>query len=339
MPVGYKGRRSQAVLTISASGPEFSAELEQGGRFLRPRVAADLRYTTADVDFLESWFGEPNHDSGEFEVHRRLRNPLKAEVLRAIQDVEKWLGEHREHPDWDGGGILFCYAGHGREYDGALVFEDDVLTPTEFAALLADAARRISPPGRLRVSAVLDSCHSGAFTMSLIHACFDDYSECLVPFHVFASCMEDEVAWEESSLGHGIYSYCFSVREHVPFGLGAMAIQPDNSFGPSLSIAGGELGCALMTAGAQNPVAYWNGTGEIEVGKKSFNVFEDGRLLTLDSIRLRVRTMRDEFAKAVAMMRPNAQFLRLSDAQMRASIAETLRFLREQKTRRAEGAV
>ena len=328
MAIGYKGRRWQAVLTVSASGPVFSAELELGGRLFRPRVAADLRYTTADVDFIESWFGEQNHDSGEFEIHRRLRNPLKAEVLSAIQDVEKWLDEHRGHRDWDGGGILFCFAGHGREHDGALVFEDDVLTPSEFAALLAHVARRTSP--QLRVSVVLDSCHSGAFTTSLIHACFDEYSDCLVPFHVFASCMEDEFAWEESSLGHGVYSYCFSVREPALGSLGAMAIQPDNRYGSSLSIARGELGCTLLTAGAQNPVAYRNGTGEIEVGKKSFNVFEEHQLLTLDVIRLRLRAMRDEIAKAIAILRPDVQFARSSDAQMRASIADTVRFLREQ---------
>jgi len=302
-------------------------------------MAADLRYTTADVDFLESWFQERNYDSGEFEEHRRLRNPRKAEVVRVIQDLEQWLGKHRRHHDWDGGGILFCYAGHGREYDGALVFEDGVLTPAEFAALLGDAAQRVSLPGRLRVSAVLDSCHSGAFTTSLIHTCFREYADCLVPFHVFASCMEDEFAWEESSLGHGIYSYCFSVREQVPFGLGATALQPDNSFGPSLSIAGGELGCALLTAGAQNPVVYWNGTGEIEAGKKSFNIFQDEQLLSLDCIQAQLRKMRDEFASAVAMMQPDTQFLRSSDAQMRASIGETLQFLREQRARPPGGIV
>lgn len=56
MPIGYKSRKWQAVLTVSSSGPEFSPVLDHGGRFLKPRMAADLSYTTADVDFLESYF-------------------------------------------------------------------------------------------------------------------------------------------------------------------------------------------------------------------------------------------------------------------------------------------
>jgi hypothetical protein len=56
------GKRSkwQSFLTVSASGPEFSPLLEKWGYFGRTRMAADLRYTTADVDFLESHFKEPN---------------------------------------------------------------------------------------------------------------------------------------------------------------------------------------------------------------------------------------------------------------------------------------
>jgi hypothetical protein len=54
------GKRSkwQAFLTVSASGPEFSPLLEEMGHLRRTRMAADLRYTTADVDFLESHFKE-----------------------------------------------------------------------------------------------------------------------------------------------------------------------------------------------------------------------------------------------------------------------------------------
>lgn len=32
-------------------------------------MAADLDYTTADVDFWEGHFKEPNYDSGDEEVH------------------------------------------------------------------------------------------------------------------------------------------------------------------------------------------------------------------------------------------------------------------------------
>src|SRR5215216_6098633 len=77
MPVGYKRRKWQAVLTVSASGPEFSPVLDEGGRFYKPRMAADLRYTTADVDFVEKRFQNGDYDSGEHEFHLRLRNPTQ----------------------------------------------------------------------------------------------------------------------------------------------------------------------------------------------------------------------------------------------------------------------
>jgi hypothetical protein len=69
--VGFKRRKWLAFLTASASGPEFTPLLEERGYFVRTRMAADLRYTTADVDFLESHFQEPNYDSGVEEAHYR----------------------------------------------------------------------------------------------------------------------------------------------------------------------------------------------------------------------------------------------------------------------------
>ncbi|MCI0528714.1 MAG: hypothetical protein L0Y56_14850, partial [Nitrospira sp.] len=266
VPDGYKHRRWQAFLSISASGLEFSPLFEEAGRLFRPRMSADLRYTTADTDFLESYFRKPDYDSGKFEYHIRLRNPSLADVLESLKDIWDWLAGHRQDLDWDGGGIQFTFAGHGSEPEGSLVLADRNLAPGHLTEELAKIGAGISPPGRLRVSLVLDSCHSGAFAMRTLDACFKKHNKVIVPFNVVTGCAPDEFAWEDSSLGHGVFTYCFSVRAHSIGGIRATAIQPDNTMGPSLDIAAGPSGVSLLTAGAQNPLYYLGGTGYIEIG-------------------------------------------------------------------------
>jgi hypothetical protein len=335
MPIGYKHRKWQAVLTVSASGPEFSPVLERGGRFFRPRMAADLRYTTADVDYLESQFRKGNYDSGEEELHLRLRNPTREQFFRALGDIERWLGSFNGDPDWDGGGILFCFAGHGRQGDGALVLTDEAISPDEHIGSLTSIASNVSRPGRLRLSAVLDSCHSGAFATDILDSCFNKHRDLIVPFHVFASCMEDEFAWEESDLGHGLYTYCFSVSEPAAGALAATAIQPDNTFGPSLAIAGGELGCCLLSAGAQNPVVYWNGAGSLEVCGQHVNLFQDDECMSLEEMRSWLKDERDRVVDVIKPMRRDVSIGgQLSDDDMRASIQETIQFISNPGTAR-----
>lgn len=327
-----KHRRWQAVLTVSASGPEHSSIFEESGRYLRPRMAADLRYTTADADFLYNWARKPGYDSSEFELHRRLVNPTLAELLKALQECGAWLRSHSTHNGWDGGGILLCFAGHGREGDGALVLQDGDFSPARFCDVLVGIADAASGSGRLRVSAVLDSCYSGAFATALLHACLDEHSEKLIPLNVFASCMHDEGAWEESSLGHGVFTYAFSIRETTLGGLGAEAVQPDNTFGPSLSMAGGNLGCSLLTAGAQNPVVYWNGTGYAEVGEDDLNLIrEDGTCMGLPEMRSSLRELRDRYAAQVRMMRPTFHVGRTSQDEMRGHVAQLRSDLEKQR--------
>jgi hypothetical protein len=241
----------------------------------------------------------PNYDSGFEETHNRLRNPTREEFFRALNDTEDWLGSFRNNADWDGGAFQLCYAGHGRNADGALVLEDGVVTARDLVDALVGIATEVSPPGRLRISAVLDSCHSGAFATELLDSCFREHDELLMPWMVFASCMDDEVAWEEPGLGHGIFTYCFSVTENSPSSFAAQAVQPDNTFGSSLSIARGELGCSLLTAGAQNPVAYYNATGELEVCNRYVDLFEEGEYIGLDEMRKRLRQERNEVSEII----------------------------------------
>ena len=243
---------------------------------MRPRMAADLRYTTADVDFFYKHFLSPEPDRARADdLHVRLVNPSKREVLKAVHDAANWLKQFQNHPDWDGGAIHFNFAGHGSEDQGAIMLKDGLLYPREFLDRVCEVAAVVSSPGRLRISIVMDSCHSGAWITSALARSFHDDPDLIVPFNLFASCMEDEFAYEDSSLGHGLFTYCFSIRESALGSFGATGILPDNSVGPSLSIAAGERGCSLLSAGAQNPVAYWNGSGAIGVSGAEFKVVSD----------------------------------------------------------------
>src|SRR2546426_1929628 len=316
MPVGFKHRRWQAFLSISASGPEFAPIFEEAGRALRPRMAADLRYTTADTDFLERHFREPNYDSGDLEFHRRLRNPTIGDVVTALQDVLEWFRSHRDHADWDGGGLQLVFAGHGSEPDGRLVLAEGELTPDYLIEEAMRMAADASHPGRLRLSLILDSCHSGAFVAKALAGTLR--TDVLVPFNVVASCARDEFAWEESSLGHGIFTYCLSVRPNSLGSVGATAIQANNRLGPSLSIAAGRFGVSLLTAGGQNPFYYLNGTGHIEVGESEFSVFdEDGKPFALAELEERLLHHRERYANALRSIRPDLHMGRNSDAEMR----------------------
>lgn len=331
MAVGYKHCLWQAFLSISASGPEFSPDLEANGRFLRSRMAADLNYTTADVNHLERAFHHHDEDRPvRDELHLRLRNPSTDDVRTQISAIEPWLSKFKNDKDWDGGAIQLCFGGHGRETDGALVLPDGHITPHAFVDALVDIAKHVSPPGRLRVSVILDSCHSGAFVTTVLDLCFNRHHEWLVPFNLFAACMHDEFAWEESSLGHGLFTYCASVNQTTPTSLGAHALQPDNSIGPSLAIAGGEMGCALLTAGSQNPLGYWNGTGHLEVSRRDINLLEnEDQCLSESEMRNRLVVLRNELRDILRPLRRD--ILSFEDGQtdddMRNSIRKDLAFI------------
>ena len=126
-----KRRKWQAVISISASGPEHHPIFKSAGRFFLPRVASDLDYTTADSDFLAVHFKKKGYDSSEFEKHYRLVNPTILQLQSTMKKVNKWFGKHRNKPDWDGGGILLIYAGHGDEPAGEMVLKNDKLYSPE----------------------------------------------------------------------------------------------------------------------------------------------------------------------------------------------------------------
>ncbi len=327
MAIGFKHRQWEVFVSVSASGPEFSKFFERSGHTVRTRMAADLDYTTADVDYFYEHFTEPEPDRPRREEkHIRLVNPSRDEVLGGLSAALEWLGTFRTDPQWDGGGLHFNYAGHGAGPDGALVLHDETLSVDDFLAHLDPLAVEVSPPGQLQLSAVLDSCHSGRWITGILDSCFHERSQHFVPFNLFAACMHDEFALEDSSLGHGLFTYCFSVRPDTMGSYGAQAVLPDNGFGPSLSIAAGGLGCSLLSAGAQNPLAYWNGAGHLEVAQASFSIEKpSGEFMNQAEMGLALIERRDEVRAASAATRSDLSVEFNSDDEVARQAIRALR--------------
>jgi hypothetical protein len=256
---GFKHRAWQAFVSVSASGPEFTPTLEQRGVTPLPRLAANLRYTTADADYFSKHWQAPWPDSGHEELHvPHLQNPSRSALIAAFFEARAWLCSRARRDDWDGGHITFCFAGHGRDRDGALVLEDGTLTAGELCAILTQTALDWSEERRLRVAVILDACHSGAFLLDFLAKALQQPRIRIE--YLAAACLSDEAAWEEAGLGHGVFTYCWSIRPRAggpPFGgLAATGVQPDNSFGPALAVAQGPFGCSVLTYGRQNPLVF-----------------------------------------------------------------------------------
>lgn len=144
--------------------------------------------------------------------------------------------------------------------------------------------------------------------------------------------MEDEYADEDSGLGHGLFTYCLSVRPPAPRSLSAVAIQPDNTFGPSLAIVGSVLGCSLLSAGSQNPVSYWNGSPVIEVCNQDINLFDDNleNYIGLSEMRTRLKAERDKVIQIIKSV-PQSRSVngRSTDDEMRKGIHRTVKFIKD----------
>src|SRR6266480_3086594 len=121
-------RKWIAYISVACSGPAFSL-IPSFMRASRPRLFADLRCTTADVEYLvKHW--KTYHQSKSLNL--RLRNPSREGLREALAKAGDWLAGCVRHRDWDGGGICFAYAGHGHDGNGALVLEDGDVTAVEF---------------------------------------------------------------------------------------------------------------------------------------------------------------------------------------------------------------
>ena len=266
-----KYRKWNAFLSVSSSGPDYSDVLAERGPKQRPRLAAKLAYALSDVDFSEEYWRQEwqtvrDLDKAQEELHERLREPSRDEVLMAFENIGTWYRQRAILPDWDGGDLGFAFAGHGMAGDGSLCLKDGSISPDEFVDILL----ALSHPGRnnrqLRLNLFLDCCHSGAFLLRVLSRVSGKLEDNLYLYTMLASCMPDENAWETDDLGHGLFTFCFSHRSTIDNMYIAEAILPDNTFGPSLQIAAGGYGCSIVSLGRQNPVEYMgDGTGSIEV--------------------------------------------------------------------------
>ena len=218
-------------------------------------MAGHLPYAHADVVYLAKRWRDRGPSSSPIDKHLFIDGATRAEAFASIEEATKWLWLASTEPDWDGGSLQFTFAGHGREADGAVVLADGELGPQELAETLAVTARAT---GRsLKVDLALDSCHGGAFLLGFMEA---SQGLPVEGRDMVAGCMHDEMAWEDGSLGHGLFTYCWSHEGYGPAplltGIGMRAVQPDNSLGPSTRLTHGTLGCSLLTGGRQNPVTF-----------------------------------------------------------------------------------
>lgn len=321
-----KIRKYQTYVSISASGPEFNPKFEARGFFMRPRMAADLKYTTADVDFLEQHWRQPAPDSG-VEEYIRVRNPTVRNVQDAFAAARDWLATRKKvETDWDGGSINVTYAGHGRSGDGAFVLKDGAFGLADLIDALNSVASAVSAPDHnLRVSMLLDSCYSGALLIPFLIRVLGDENLHLFVRDAMAASMTDEVAWEESSIGHGVFTYAFSVRGDNLAALAAKAVQPDNSIGSSISIVGGPLGCSLLTAGEQNPLDYAGGA-ELRVCETAVPLLDStDKPRPIGDIEADIRKERDRFKGAMQFVSRSFRMKgQREDAEVRRDLEKLL---------------
>lgn len=232
------------------------------------KVAAQLEYTTADVAFLSSHW-RANGDAAPFELHVDRYDCDHAAAVGALGEARDFLQQAALKPDFDGGSILFAYSGHGREGDGTLCLDDDTfLSAQDFIDACLKMRAAAPGRGRLRISLLLDSCHSGAFMLRVLEAVVGEYADDLVPDYLLASSMPDELSLEIPLLGHGLSTFCFSVRPIAPGSMMASAAGQPRTWG----IAAGADGCSLVSGGQQNPVVY--DTYELRVAGVGIPVYD-----------------------------------------------------------------
>lgn len=296
-------RSYQAYLSIACTGPAYSSKIEYLPRIEVPRGAADIKLTTADIDYFSNFWRKDHYDGGIYKTHRRLQNPNGEEFKAAIREIDDWFSSHRKRADFDGGCINITFAGHGRQGTGNLVLQDVDVDVNR----LVDTILSFKKIDRdIRVSLILDSCFSGAFLITFFRLIAEKYWDDINIDYLAAACLHDEAAKESAQLGHGYFTYCFSCRPDNLGTITAQAIQPDNTMGPSLSIASGALGCSILTQGAQNPIIIEEKNYMIScLGEKFELLDEDLNLLDLGEVILKIENLRDRLKHSLGMLAPN----------------------------------
>jgi len=224
-----------------------------------PKALAQLRHTTADVEYLSAWWKAENLYPplrGQDQVD--LREASYADIVEAFGGAGDWLSQvAREESAFDGGGLVLAFSGHGLGGDGTLQLRDSTFFSADDFLEQAAAAHRATGSSRAtRIVLLLDSCYSGAFLVRVLHRVKNEPELGLDLEYLLASCHPDEVSWESAAIGHGLSTFCFSLRAASP--------------GSDIATAGGTgiktwtpfvgaEGCSIATAAAQNPIVYSHG--------------------------------------------------------------------------------
>lgn len=250
-----KRRDWAAYVNVAAKGTLFRPYQRADPMSMHPKALANLEYTTADVDYWDDYWRNGDWSRRpSYETHATLRDADYAALDSQLAEVKEWFADSSKIPGFDGGSVVFCFSGHGREGDGALCLNNDTYFDAEDFIRTCMEIRRASPGrGPLKVSLIVDSCYSGAFLLRVLEGILHKHPDDLSPDYLYAASMPDEVAWELPVLSHGLATYCQSVR---PETIGSMAATAGGGHDPAWAIAQGPDGCSYVTAGAQNPIKY-----------------------------------------------------------------------------------
>lgn len=307
-----KDRNHTAYLSISASGP-LNGEIDSLSTESKDREYADLRYTTADIDFFEShWRKEWGRDA-KYKYHERLRNPKLEDVYRALHVIGAWFAYSKStNPkEWVGGNIVIVFAGHGRMSDGAWVLENGHVSVDDLHEILNNYLK--NDQNSLRTSIILDSCYSGKFLVNFLHKVYSDETSNLSPDYFSSACLHDEKAWEEPDLGHGLFTYSFSLNNIGPYR--GIDIAPESYDNEEYRVfLGTGHGCSLLTFGEQNPIRFDNGT--FDVCGKYFSIHEERephKLLTVNEIFEKLEYHRFFIMEEITRIKRSGYYIKKSD--------------------------
>lgn len=273
-----KSRKHIAYLSVSCSGPAHGTTERIRGTKYRTRDGADLKYTTADCDWFYSHVKREEYVKGLETKHYRLVNPTSNEFADALEDAISFLANFSDRADWDGGSIVLLYAGHGMNTTGDLVFANNSL-PLDAQDFIAFIAERIpKSEHRLRIDALVDSCHSGGFLAKLLWASHNHYSDKIFPCTLMGASLPDEAALESDRIRHGVFTFAYMEEYKIP-----SLAQPSWKLIPKLcwyKFRKRDLrrlfsgGVSFLTRNRQNSVEYENGHMEVH-GKGAFDIKSD----------------------------------------------------------------
>ena len=270
-----KNRKYLVYLSVSSSGPAQGEIIKINRNIFRTRSGANLKYTTSDCDWFYSHAHTEPYTENQTTKHIRLINPTSTDFAYALTESVLFLKQYIDEPDWDGGGIVLIYAGHGLKNTGALVFTNKCLPleARDFLSFLATEMPRSNR--RLRIDALIDSCYSGGFIANLIYAAHHEFGDSMFPCTLFAASLPDEPAVESDKFKHGVFTYSYIQGDQFPSFTQPRWLLLIKVF---LYTKLGKDKCRLieggvnyLTNGRQNSMEYENGHFEVH-SKGSFRI-------------------------------------------------------------------